>query len=91
MHAAWRGTHLERGDLLAAAVDELLDAPSQGEVTLLVQESLVARVEPATLRSTRSSQPSESQRCHQSYQGALVTIWLYQPDSLYCGQGSAEE
>ena len=39
--------HLERGDLLASAVDELLEAPRQREVALLVQEALVAGVEPA--------------------------------------------
>ena len=39
-------TRLKRGDLLAAPVDQLLQAPSQGEVALLVQEALVASVEP---------------------------------------------
>ena len=38
---------LDGRNLLAAAVDELLDAPGQGQVALLVQEALVASVEPA--------------------------------------------
>src|SRR5262249_4247115 len=35
--------HLERRDLLAAAIDELLDSPGQRQVTVLVQKSLIAR------------------------------------------------
>ncbi len=39
--------HLNGRDLLAAAVDELLQAPRQREVTLRVQLALVPGVEPA--------------------------------------------
>ena len=41
------GAHLEGRNLLAAPVDELLEAAGEGEEAVLVEEPLVARVEPA--------------------------------------------
>ena len=41
---------LDGRNLLAAAVNELLDAPGQGQAALIVQEALVASVEPAACR-----------------------------------------
>ena len=38
--------HLPRRDLLAAAVDDLLEAPAQEEVAVVVEIALVARAEP---------------------------------------------
>ena len=39
--------HLDGADLLAAAVDELLEAPRQRQEAVAVQEALVPGVEPA--------------------------------------------
>lgn len=44
------GAHLDGADLLATAVDELLDSSRESEVTLLVQLALVSRVEPTACR-----------------------------------------
>ena len=41
------GPHLDGADLLAAAVDELLEAPRQRQEAVAVQEALVPGVEPA--------------------------------------------
>src|SRR5579864_2583771 len=38
--------HLARGDLFAAAVDDLLEPPGDGDVTVGVHRALVARPEP---------------------------------------------
>lgn len=40
-------SYLYGGDFLATSVDELLDAAREGEETLLIQETLIACVEPA--------------------------------------------
>ena len=48
------GPHLDGRNLLAAAVDELLDAPRQRQEAVGIQEALVPRVEPAPCK------------CHQS-------------------------
>ena len=42
-----QGPHLDGADLLAAPIDELLEAPRQREEAVPVQEALVPRVEPA--------------------------------------------
>jgi hypothetical protein len=39
--------HLERGDLLAAAIDDLLEPASDPQETLLIHHPLVAGAEPA--------------------------------------------
>ncbi len=43
-------SHLDRGDLLAAAVDELLDAARERQEAVAIQEALVAGVEPAACK-----------------------------------------
>ena len=39
--------HLARRDLLAAAIDDLLQPPGDGEIAVLVEHALVAGAEPA--------------------------------------------
>ena len=39
--------HLARRNLLAAAIDDLLQSPCDGEVAVIVEHALVAGVEPA--------------------------------------------
>ena len=40
--------YLNRGNLLSSSVDELFDAACEGEESLLIQETLVPSVKPAT-------------------------------------------
>ncbi len=49
--------HLNGRDLLTAAVDELLDAPSERQEAVGVQEALIARVEPAACTQAVQSKP----------------------------------
>jgi hypothetical protein len=49
--------NLERRDLLAAAVDQLLDAADQREVAVLVQDALVAWARAAPALNTPHSAP----------------------------------
>ena len=47
--------HLDRGNLLSSSVDELLDAASQSQEALLVQEALVPSVEPSACEGTQAA------------------------------------
>ena len=47
--------HLNRGNLLSSSVDELLDAASQSQEALLVQEALVPSVEPSACEGTQAA------------------------------------
>ena len=74
------GPHLYGADLLASPVDQLLEAPRQREVPLLIQHPLVPRVEPAACR------PWEGGCERESVQVCVVRVSVCMGDG--CGGGA---